>query len=264
VSTEPGPSQELIERLGALGYVGGSGAAETGTPGADPKDKIEEFRIVNSLIREALVAFHAKDPALSAAKLQQVLARGISSFEVHYYLARALVAQGQAAEAGRHFDAAASHAPTHAAAWEGAADCRLRLGDREGALSRLRRGAEALPRDARLSAKLGELLRDAGHVEEAITRLRAAVELDPSVASYWNVLGMTLGGRGQLAEAERAFREAWRLDGRNQHHAYNLGLILLRQGRAAEARPYFEQALALDPRFAPARARLAEMGKRAG
>jgi arylsulfatase A-like enzyme/Flp pilus assembly protein TadD len=263
-STEPGPSQELIERLGALGYVGGSGAAETGTPGADPKDKIEEFRIVNSLIREALVAFHAKDPALSAAKLQQVLARGISSFEVHYYLARALVAQGQAAEAGRHFDAAASHAPTHAAAWEGAADCRLRLGDREGALSRLRRGAEALPRDARLSAKLGELLRDAGHVEEAITRLRAAVELDPSVASYWNVLGMTLGGRGQLAEAERAFREAWRLDGRNQHHAYNLGLILLRQGRAAEARPYFEQALALDPRFAPARARLAEMGKRAG
>jgi hypothetical protein len=47
------PSQES-SRLGALGYVGGSGAAETATPGADPKDKIEEFRVVNSLIREAL------------------------------------------------------------------------------------------------------------------------------------------------------------------------------------------------------------------
>ena len=101
-------------------------------------------------------------------------------------------------------------------------------------------------------------------MDEGIARLRQAVELDPAVASYWNVLGMTLGGRGDLAEAEKAFREAYRLDARNHHHAYNLGLILLRQGRAADARPFFEKALALDPRFAPAKARLAEIGKRAG
>ena len=291
-----GPSQELIERLGALGYVGGASAAETATPGADPKDMIEEFRVVNSLIREALLAYHAKDFALSAGKLRQVLARGIASFEVHYYLARALLAQGLAAEAGRHFDEAVRRAPANAAAWEGAAESRLRLGDRPGALDRVRRGEAALPgdaslkrrearilrdlgrrdearrayeaalalapRDARVHAELGELLRDAGAVDEGITRLRQAVELDPAVASYWNVLGMTLGGRGELAEAEKAFREAWRLDDRNHHHAYNLGLILMRQGKTADARPFFEKALALDPRFAPARARLAEIGRR--
>ncbi|HSD26768.1 MAG TPA: sulfatase, partial [Vicinamibacteria bacterium] len=89
----PAPSDEVIEKLGALGYVGAGGPAETATPGADPKDKIEEFRIVNSLIREALLAFHAKDPATSVRKLRQVLARGVSSFEVHNYLARALLAQ---------------------------------------------------------------------------------------------------------------------------------------------------------------------------
>jgi arylsulfatase A-like enzyme/Flp pilus assembly protein TadD len=293
-----GPSQELIERLGALGYVGGASAAETATPGADPKDKIEEFRVVNSLIREALLAFHAKDYALSAGRLRQVLARGIASFEVHYYLARALLAQGRAAEAGRHFDEAVRRVPANAAAWEGAVESRLQLGDRPGALERVRRGQAALPgdaslkrrearilrdlgrrdearrayeaalalapRDARAHAELGELLRDAGAVEEGIARLREAVQLDPAVASYWNVLGMTLGGRGELAEAEKAFREAYRLDDRNLHHAYNLGLTLMRQGRTADARPFFEKALAIDPRFAPARARLAEIGRRAG
>jgi len=91
-----------------------------------------------------------------------------------------------------------------------------------------------------------------------------AVELDPAVAAYWNSLGMTLGGEGRMAEAEQAFREAWRLDDRNHRHAYNLGLILLRQGRGAEARPFLEKALALEPRFAPARERLAEIGRRAG
>jgi arylsulfatase A-like enzyme/Tfp pilus assembly protein PilF len=292
------PSDEAVERLGALGYIGGGGAAETATPGADPKDKVEEFRIVNSLIREALLAFHASDPALSVRKLQQVIARGVESFEVHYYLARALAAQGLCAEAGRHFDEATSRVPAHAAAWEGAADCRLRAGDGAGALARLRRGQAAspqdaslrrreawllrdlgrrdearrayeavlplAPKDARLRAELGDLLRDLGEVEEAIRRQREAVELDPRAASFWNSLGMTLGGESRMAEAEHAFREAWRLDDRNHRHAYNLGLILLRQGRAAEARPLFEKALALEPRFAPARERLAEASRRAG
>jgi arylsulfatase A-like enzyme/Flp pilus assembly protein TadD len=288
-----GPSDETIERLGALGYLGAGGAAETGTPGADPKDKVVEFRLVNSLIREALLAFHAGDAAQSVRKLRQVLARGVESFEVHYYLARALAARGRQDEAERHFDEAARRVPAHAAAWEGAADCRLRKGDPAGALARLRSGQAASPKDAslrrrearllrdlgrreearrayeaalplaprdgRLRADLGELLRDLGEVEAAIHRQREAVELDPTVASYWNSLGMTLGGEGRLAEAERAFREACRLDGRSHRYAYNLGLILQRQGRTAEARTFFERALALEPRFAAARERLAEI-----
>ena len=294
----PAPADEAIEKLGALGYVGAGGPAETATPGADPKDKVEEFRIVNSLIREALVAYHAKDPATSVRKLRQVLARGVESFEVHYYLARALVAQGHHADAGRHFDEAARRVPAHAAAWQEAAECRVRAGDTAGALQRLRGGEVAspgdaglrrrearllrelgrreearrayeaalplAPRDAQLRAELGELLRDLGEAEQAIRRQREAVELEPAAASYWNSLGMTLGGEGRVAEAEQAFREAWRLDERNHRHAYNLGLILLRQGRGAEARPFFEKALALEPRFTPARERLAEIGRRAG
>lgn len=292
-ATAAAVSTDLIEKLGALGYVGGGGAAETATPGADPKDKIEEFRVVNSLIREALLDFHARDHAASAEKLRRVLARGVRSFEVHYYLARALFALARYRDAGPHFEEAARRSPAHAAAWEGAAECRFRTGDLDGALARLREGHAAAPSDAalyvregqilrergrlrearrafetalplaprqaRLRVQLGELLRDMGEAEGSIRRLREAVELEPTVASWWNTLGMTLGGNGRLADAEAAFREAWRLDDRNHRHAYNLGLALVRLGRPREARPFFEKALALQPKFQPARARLQEL-----
>jgi choline-sulfatase len=290
-----GPSQDLIEKLGALGYVGGGGPAETSTPGADPKDKIEEFRAVNSLIREALLAFHAGRHQTSVESLRRVLARGVRSFEVHYYLARALFALGRAREAGPQFEEAARRMPSQAGAWEGAAESRLRQGDVTGALAQLRAGQKAAPadadlrrreaevlrdqgrlaearqayeaalplapRNARLRAQLGELLRDMGQPVDAVRYLQAAVDLEPGRAAYWNTLGMTLGGSQRMAEAEKAFREAWRLDATNHHHAYNLGLALLRQGRAQEARPYFEKTLALDPRFTPARQRLAEVSR---
>jgi choline-sulfatase len=289
-------SDDLLEKLGALGYVGAGGPADTATPGADPKDKVEEFRIVNSLIREALLALEAKDPAATVQKLRAVLARGVSSFEVHYHLARALFALGRHAEAAPHYDEAARRMPAHAAAWEGAAECRLRQGDTEGALSRLRQGQAAAPSDvslhlreaqllrgrgrrpearrayeaalarapgnARVHVQLGELLREMGQPQDAIKHLQAAVEADPGQAAYWNTLGMTLGGSERMAEAETAFREAWRLDDGNHHHAYNLGLVLLRLGRADEARVYFEKTLALEPRFTPARQRLAERAAR--
>ena len=286
-------STEMIEKLGALGYVGGGGAATTRTPGADPKDKIEEFRIVNSLIREALLAFHAGDHAESARKLRTVLTRGVASFEVHYYLARALLASGRPSEAAPHFRAAVERQPSHAAAWEGLADCRARMRDVKGAIAALREGQMALPtdsglryrearmlkasgdpqaarrayesalslapKDARIHVELGELLRDTGEPAAAIRHLQAGVELMPNVASYQNSLGMLLGAEGRAADAESAFREAVRLDGANHRYAYNLGLILQRQGRVAEARPYFEQSLRLDPSFAPARERIAEL-----
>jgi tetratricopeptide (TPR) repeat protein len=287
---------ELLEKLGALGYVGGGSPAETSTPGADPKDKVEDFRVANSQIREGLLRFHDQDYRQSVANFETVLKRGISSFEVHFYLARSLAALGRQREAATHFEEAARRQPAHATAWEGLADSRAATGDPGAALEALRRGQAALPKDAglrlaeaqllkglrrlpearatyeaalplapksaRARAQFGDLLRDMGDLPEAIRAQREAVDLEPTNASYWNSLGMTLGGSGRLDEAAQAFREALRLDGKNPHHAYNLGLALLRLGRAQEARPFLEQALALDPRFAPAREQLAQLGRR--
>jgi choline-sulfatase len=281
---------ELLEKLGALGYVGGSAPAETKTPGADPKDKIREFRIANDLIRQGLVLFHEKDYTASADRFGAVLRSGISSFEVRFYLGRCLLELGRAREATPHLAEAARLLPVQAAAWTSLADARAATGDALGALGALRKGQAALPADAglrlaeahllasrgrrqearaayeaalplapknaRARTSLGELLREMGAIDDAIRRLREAVALEPDSAVAWNSLGMTLGGNAKLAEAEQAFREALRLDPKSHRYAYNLGLILVRQGRGGLARPFFERALALAPDFAPARERL--------
>ena len=252
----PAVATELLEKLGALGYVGGAVPAETATPGADPKDMVTEFRVANDLMREGLLRLHDRDYAASAARFQAVLARKVSSFEVHFYLGRALAGLSRHAEAARHFEEAARRSPGFAEAWEGLARSLAAVGKRAEARAAYEKAAALRPKDAALQARLGELLRDMGAVEEAIRRQSAATELAPGVAEYWNSLGMTLGGNGRAAEAERAFREATRLDDRNARYAYNLGLILERQGRATEARPWYEKALALDGSFAPARGKL--------
>jgi tetratricopeptide (TPR) repeat protein len=284
--------QELLDKLGALGYVGSGAPVETKTPGADPKDKIEEFRVANELIREGILLLHEKKYDESVSRYRKLLELEIDSFEIQLNLGRGLLGLGRFAEAEPHFLEASRRLPTQVEAWEGLAQARAGRGDGKGALAALDEGQAALPgnaalhqhegailvqmgrreeareayataielapKDALLRARFGELLRDLGELEESIQRLREATELDPQRAAYWNSLGMTLGGNDRPAESEAAFRKAVELDGTSARYAFNLGLILFRQKRPAEARPYFEKALELEPRFEEARRYLAE------
>ncbi len=284
---------DLLEKLGALGYLGAGTPPPGAGTGADPKDKIEEFKILNRLVREGLLRLRAKDYAASAERFQQLLRRGVASFEVHYYLARALVGLGRHREAAKHFEAALERLPGFAAAYLALAECRLALGDPARAIEALRRGEAAAPKDPRLHEReaqiwrkldkpgeaiqayqaaialapedallrvqLGESQRDGGDLVTAARTLREALALDPEPASFWNSLGMILGAGRRMDEAETAFREAVRRDEANAEYAYNLGLTLLRQGKNDEAAGLFRKTLQLDARFAPARARLAEI-----
>jgi choline-sulfatase len=252
---------ELLEKLGALGYVGGAAPAETSTPGADPKDKIADFRVANDLMRDGLERLQRRDYAGSAARFRELIRRGIESFEAHFYLGRALMGLGRPAEAGPHFEEAVRRAPKLAEGWERLARARQATGERDKARAAYEAALPLAPSSAELRLRLGELLRDLGDTGQAVARLREAVTLDPTSAEGWNTLGMTLGGTGQLDEAEAAFRKAIERDDRNHRYAYNLGLVLYRQGRGQDARPFFEKALALEPRFAPARERLKDVGR---
>jgi len=283
---------ELLEQLGALGYVGGGTGGAGSSPGADPKDKLEDYKAVNTLMREGLTHLREKDAAGAVARFEALLARGVTSFEAHYYLARALMQQKRPKPAAVHFEAALARLPAYGAAYIGLADACVALGEPQRALLALRKGQSVSPRDARLfeaeggvllalekpreaitayeaalplapkdallRVKLGELYRDLREPARAIALLREAVRLDPEPAAYWNSLGMVLGGSEQLDDAETAFREAVKRDPRDAQYAYNLGLALERQGKKREAAPFFRKALELEPRFEAARARLRE------
>jgi arylsulfatase A-like enzyme/Tfp pilus assembly protein PilF len=290
------PSGEMLaadqlERLGALGYV--SGGATTSTPGADPKDKIREFRHANDVMRSGILALNHHEYAEAARGFEELIAGGIESFEAHLYLARAFAGLKRADRAAPHFEQAARRAPLLEDAWVGWAETRLATDGAEPALKivregrtknpraaqlavldadlclQLRRPEEAaaaltaalplLPGDAAIRERLGVLQRDLGQVDAALASFRDAVAVDPASASAWNALGMTLGGNGRLDEAEQAFRTAIARDASDHRYVFNLGLALVRLGRGREARPYFERALQLAPGFSAAREELRKL-----
>src|SRR4029453_13077432 len=100
---------------------------------ADPKDRIEDFKAANRLIREGLVQLREKDFAGSAARFRELLRRKIESFEVHYYLGKALLGSKRHAEAAPHFEEAIRFQPAYGMAHEALAECRAARGDLKGA-----------------------------------------------------------------------------------------------------------------------------------
>jgi arylsulfatase A-like enzyme/tetratricopeptide (TPR) repeat protein len=289
----------LLEQLGALGYVSGVGdPSAIKASGADPKDKILEFRRANQAMRDGLLALNRREYAAAADQFGGLIDSGIESFEAHLYLARALAGLKQFDRAAPHFEQAARRAPLVEDAWTGWAESRLAIAGPEAALAivrdgrghnpggaqlalaeatlclRLRRPGEAvaayqaaaalLPHDGSVRQQLGELQRDLGGVDAALATLRDAVAVDPANASAWNALGMTLGGAGRLNEAESAFRQAIERNGTDHRYHFNLGLVLVRQGRGEQARPSFERALQLMPAFNPAREELRKLDAERG
>lgn len=288
---------DLLERLGALGYVGAGGPSSGTKPsGADPKDKIDEYKVLNRLMRDGLVRLRENDPAGSAARFRELAGRGVDSFEVHYYYGRALMRLERWREAASHFQTAIERLPAYSPAYLELARARSSAGNLRGALAALGEGRRVdpndpelyeleagvwqrlgnrdaavrayetalplAPKDALIRVRLGELYRKAGQIDRAVALIREATTLEPVEASYWNSLGMVLGGAGDLAGAEAAFREAVSHDPSDAQYAYNLGLALQRQARIDEAAGFFRKALELDPRFGPARQRLADMRSR--
>ena len=285
-------SAELRDQLAALGYLG---AVETAAEdrGADPKEKIGEFRFANDAMRSGLEMLRARRFDLSAQRFGALLERGIDSPEIRLNLGRSLLALDRTAEAAEQFAAAAAASPQLGRAWLGLADAHSRLGEHEEALAALSSGRRAQPDEALLwreearllrilgrpaearialteaierqpddpflHAGLSELLWDAGRPEEGLAALGRATELGPANPRYWNALGQRLGELARFAEAEPAFRRAVELAPENPAYAFNLALAVARQERYAEARPLFQRALELDPSAKDARAWLQEL-----
>jgi choline-sulfatase len=290
----PALSAETLQKLGALGYVSPGAAKGSVAQGADPKDKIAEFRTLSTLMREGLELLNRQQFAQSAARFAALRKAGADSFQLHFYNARALVGLGRLRDAEQSFERTIAIMPSFSQAHLGLADVRVALRNPRGAIDALQRGQRDAPNDPQLFDREGQLWQQSGDLERAATAyqkvaalapkdalvrwrmgeilisqqqperalalFREATTLDPDVADYWNSLGMVLGGGGQHDEAARAFTEATTRAPKNARYAYNLGLVLMRAGRP-EAAEWFRRTISLDPSFVPARQRLAELSR---
>jgi arylsulfatase A-like enzyme/Tfp pilus assembly protein PilF len=230
-----GVPPETLERLGALGYIGPGAASDYKSAGADPKDKLADYKLLSAAMQDALIALRARDHGGAAQHLRAIARRGVDSFEVHHYLGRAYAGLSRWREAAAEYEKALGKLPADAETWRGLGESRVALGERAGASRAFEKLVTLVPGDAVARLQLGEAYRDQARYSEAEREIREGVKLDPSPAQYWNSLGTVLGASGKMAEAEQAFAEAVSREPNNGLYVYNRGLALEQLGRRDEA-----------------------------
>jgi tetratricopeptide (TPR) repeat protein len=233
---------ETVERLGSLGYVG-PGAAP-GQAGADPKDRLADYKSLSAAMQDALVAMRNGRYADAVARLQHV-EKSVDSYETHYYLGRAYLGVQRHREAAAQFEKATARLPAGGEAWRGLGESRVAMGDSRGAIAPFERVVALEPADAVARMELGEALRDVGRYADAARTMRDALAIDPRPAQYWHSLGTVLGAGGDIPAAERAFSEAVSREPNNGQYVYNHGVALYRLGRKDEAAAQMNRAAAL-------------------
>src|SRR5262249_6352320 len=154
------------------------------------------------------IKLREKDFAASVARFRELLKREVESFEVHYYLGRALLGLKRYADAAPQFEAAIRFQPVYGMAHEALAECRAAEGDLKGAIAAVRKGGEAAPQDGSLPRREGSYWDRLGDRKEAIQAYEGALTLAPRSAWVRMRLGELHRDEGDLPGAAALMREA--------------------------------------------------------
>ena len=165
------------------------------------------------------------------------------NYTAHNNLGYVLVAQGQPAEAIKHYQEALAINPNYSEVINNLGTALLNQGRLDEAAKYYHRALEIYPDFAEAYNNLGILLTKQGQTVEAIEQYRKAIELNPSRAEFYNNLGNLLSKQGRTDEAIEQFQKALEVAPDNAKVRFNLANILTAQGRWDEAIEQYQQAL---------------------
>jgi len=228
-----GPDRETMQKLAALGYVGGGGTQGADNPLSrpDPKAMIGVF----NRLRDANSALDGGNVDEAARAAHATLETDSGNAFAMLILGKAERARGRYREAAVQFRGYLEQVPLSADAHHWLAICHLQLDDFDAALAEAELALAIDPRYAEALTMRGELLAAGGRVDEGLHDLRAAVNINPDRPAAHIALGRTLMRLGQAADADEQFR-----------YALDLALRLAAASRALQAARVYEQ-LAMDP-----------------
>jgi arylsulfatase A-like enzyme/tetratricopeptide (TPR) repeat protein len=272
-----------MERLAALGYVGGAVPLGGAGSGADPKDKIQEYQDYTRGVQNAIRLYREGQLDEALALLTRLSKAETVSLEVQYFLGKSLLRKERYAEAARALEGALALVPRWTETYLDLSRAYTELGklrdgvsvlerglrldpgnaafQRErgillyglGDLSRARtalEGARSLdPRNVRLRLALSAVYRDQGNLAGAIAEVRETVRLNPGSGDGWNALGLLLAASGKDGEAAEAFRGALKADPEDPDALFNLAGHHLREDKPEDALPLLERLAAKAPAF---------------
>lgn len=273
---EPTPGKidrEALERLQALGYVGGADSAPRRQgPLPDPKDKLpllqellqaqglrdtgrldDAARRLEQLVRKdpdnpavhlalSSVHFRRKDARAAIAAGRRAVELNPESAVAVLDLAFAYQAAGQVDEAAAGFERVLALDPENLKALVNLGEIHYARKEHEQALDLYRRAAAVAPRLPLVQVNLGNIALQMNRLDVAEAALLEAVALKAEHPSLHFNLGVIAEQRGKLATAAREYRAEVTAHPESFKAWVNLGLLERQAGRVDAALAVFERA----------------------
>ncbi len=264
---EKGPQkldEEAMEKLMALGYVGGfTSQAKLSKTGdlPDPKDKIHLFNKIK--MAEGNFAEDKLDRALE--RITEVIEEDSQIMEARRVRARIFLKTNKLEEAIEECKEALKIDPEYEAAIFSLAHAYKRLKKYEEAITGYERLMQLDPRDHKPPYNLGEIYMKMDDIDKAIFYLQKAIDLEPERSSMaHNLLGTAYLEKKMLEQAEAEFKKALEMRLHIPDGHFNLALLYEERNDLRKAVEEYKKEIELHQAAYPAHFNLAKLYVKTG
>jgi arylsulfatase A-like enzyme/Flp pilus assembly protein TadD len=240
---------EELEKLGALGYIGGPARAATTGSGsislADPKDRVEIFQLLSEAGRNAATGRCPQAERQFTEAIQK--APGVST--AYFLLGRCYFNEQRFDQAYNSFQELLNLNPQSAEAQFYVAACEFYLNKLKSAETGFRRVLSINANYVYAHKYLGLIYQSRGQNQQALESLQKVVEISPGDEEAQFRVGLLLARQSRFAEAILHFKRALDVNPGNAATHRNLGIAYLRTNQDELAHKELAQACKLDPKF---------------
>jgi arylsulfatase A-like enzyme/tetratricopeptide (TPR) repeat protein len=251
---------ETLQRLSALGYVGGGPKVDPLAVLPDPKDKIglfEKMGDARSLAKNEKVEE-------AAAAMRAVIAEDPGIIDAHTTLGGWLRDLGKPDQAIAAYRRALEIDPRNEMALAALAEVYRGQGKPDAAIEGYRTVLKLEPRQPHMWYQLATLYLDLGRETDARKTFEEALKHNPKMGAAYNSLAALDFERGDVAEAERLVRRGLELEEDLRSSRFNLGRILEARGDVAAAETLYREELSRFADNGRARFNLAQLLRQRG
>ncbi len=241
---------ESLERLAALGYVGGAASSKQPAPAGglpDPKDRLEQYNRYSRGVNAALAARRRGDQAAVVHTLEPLAREFSGQYSVVSYLGQALLELRRFEEALPYLEKARDLSPKAGPTWARLAEALAGAGRPDDALAAAEKGLAASPRHTNLIRLRATFLTRAGRSGEATAFLEQSFLNNPRDGVIAAELSSARRNTGDLAAADLLSAQAIQLAPRSADVWVSRGLTLGALARSKDAAAAFSRARELDP-----------------
>jgi tetratricopeptide (TPR) repeat protein len=251
---------ETLQRLAALGYVGGGPRVDPEAVLPDPKNKIALFEKMGDA--RALAKEEKLEEAVGAMRV--VLAEDGGILDAHTTLGGWLRKLKRPDEAIAAYRRTLEIDPKNEMALSALAEIYRAQGKPDAAIEGYRAVLKLEPRQPQMWYQLATLYLDLGREAEARRTFEEALKHNPKMGSAYNSLAALAFERGDMVEAERLVRRGLELEEDLRSSRFNLGRILEARGDVADAEKLYREELSQFADNGRARFNLAQLARQRG